>query len=306
MTTRNENVRAVLNDAARRLVDAVGMEVGGAARVEALALMREATGAADNANVIAEEGRTLGDAERERFCAMLARRLRGEPVAYILGRREFYGRDFLTDGSVLIPRPETELLVELALSRRVSPAVAAGEGGEGVRVLDLGCGSGAVGLSIFLEAGRVEGAECEVVLTDASPDALATARRNAARLGAGEGNGLHFRLGDFYGAVAGEGWGFGLIVCNPPYVASGDACLTRGDLRFEPRLALESGSDGFSALRVVIGGAMNFLTAGGRLLVEHGATQGAECRRLALAAGFAEVETVRDLAGLERATTGIA
>ena len=293
MTTRSESVRAALDDATRRLGEVVGRDAG---RVEAMALMREATGAADNAKVIAEEGRGLDEGERGRFCAMVARRLRGEPVAYILGRREFYGREFLTDESVLIPRPETELLVELGLSLCVAPAL---KRGERVRVLDLGCGSGAAGLSIFLEAASLR---CEVVLTDASREALAMARRNAVRLGAEDGAG--FRLGDFYGAVA-EEERFGLIVCNPPYVASGDACLRRGDLRFEPRVALEAGTDGLSALRVVIGGAARFLTRGGRLMVEHGATQGAECRRLALAAGFARVETFCDLGGLERVTTGV-
>ena len=277
-----------LADATRRLRRDVG---DGAARVEALALMRLATGFKDSAKVIAEDARELDAATREKFMSALERRLRGEPIAYILGRREFYGRDFLTNPSALIPRPETELLVDLALTRRIAPAASA------INVLDLGTGSGVAGISIFLEsANSVRG----MTLTDNNEEALALARKNARRLGA---NGLDFRAGNFYRAVAGER--FDLIVCNPPYIAEGDECMTRGDLRFEPRGALAAGADGFSALRIVIGGAADFLAPAGRLIVEHGAEQGLECRRLAQAAGLTEVETVRDLAGLERATTGV-
>ena len=287
-TTRNETVRDFLTDATRRLRRDVG---DGTARVEALALMRLATGFKDNAKVIAEDARELDAATREKFMSALERRLRGEPIAYVLGRREFYGRDFLTNPSALIPRPETELLVDLALTRRIAPAASA------INILDLGTGSGVAGISIFLESANSVG---RMTLTDNDESALALARENARRLGA---NSLDFRAGDFYRAVAGER--FDLIVCNPPYIAEGDECMTRGDLRFEPRGALAAGADGFSALRVVIGGAADFLAPAGRLIVEHGAEQGTECRRMAQAAGLTDVETVRDLAGLERATTGI-
>ena len=281
-------IRDFLADATRRLRRDVG---DGAARIEALALMRLATGFKDSAKVIAEDARELDAATREKFMSALERRLRGEPIAYILGRREFYGRDFLTNPSALIPRPETELLVDLALTRRIAPAASA------INVLDLATGSGVAGISIFLEsANSVRG----MTLTDNNEAALALARKNARRLGA---NGLDFRAGNFYRAVAGER--FDLIVCNPPYIAEGDECMTRGDLRFEPRGALAAGADGFSALRIVIGGAADFLAPAGRLIVEHGAEQGLECRRLAQAAGLTEVETVRDLAGLERVTTGV-
>ena len=163
------------------------------------------------------------------------------------------------------------------------------------RVLDLGTGCGAAGISLCLEAGDAKG---EFVLTDRDELALEVARRNAARLGA---EGLRFRRGDFYRAVADDGR-FDLSVCT----AAGADRLGVGDLRFEPRGALVAGADGFSALRAVIGGAPGFLRPGGRLMVEHGASQGAECRRLATAAGLTEVATVRDLAGLERTTTGTA
>ena len=287
-TTRNETVRDFLTDATRRLRRDVG---DGTARVEALALMRLATGFKDNAKVIAEDARELDAATREKFMSALERRLRGEPIAYVLGRREFYGRDFLTNPSALIPRPETELLVDLALTRRIAPAASA------INVLDLATGSGVAGISIFLESAN---SVRRMTLTDNDESALALARENARRLGA---NGLDFRAGDFYRAVAGER--FDLIVCNPPYIAEGDECMTRGDLRFEPRGALAAGADGFSALRVVIEGAADFLAPAGRLIVEHGAEQGLGCRRMAQAAGLTGVETVRDLAGLERATTGI-
>ena len=303
MTATRNNIGALLADAAGRLrelgaVGVVGADAG-CARVEALALMRKALEVGDNAMVLARDDECPDAESAGKFATMLARRLRGEPVAYILGRREFYGRDFMTDSRALIPRPETELLVELGVGFL--------RGRGRARVLDLGTGCGAVGLSIFLEtAGEV----CRMVLTDNDSSALDLARLNASRLGVVGGvGGVDFRLGDFYKAVdgakkreGGEGGAFDLIVCNPPYISEGDACLLRGDLRFEPRGALASGADGLSALRTVICGAPDFMRAGGCLIVEHGAEQGADCRRMALASGFASAETIRDLAGLERAT----
>ena len=290
MTSSSDTIGFLLTDAAGRLAG----ENRAAARIEALALMRTATGFSDNAAVLAREREAPSARARDAFELNLQRRLRGEPMAYVLGRREFYGREFLINSAVLIPRPETELLVELGLdflSKRESESESA------LRILDLGTGSGVIGISLRLESGD---ANCEWVLTDNNKAALEVARENAAKLGA---NGLEFRTGDFYDAVRNSGR-FDLIVCNPPYVAEDDECLRTGDLRFEPRAALASGVDGFSALRIVIGRAPEFLNPTGKLMAEHGAGQGAECRRLAEEAGLTEVETVRDLAGLERVTVG--
>ena len=263
---------------------------GGAARADALALMRNALGFSDNAQVIANDNLEMDSVAREKFQAGLQRRMRGEPTAYILGRREFYGREFLVNPSVLIPRPETELLVDLALEFLRDRNLKGGGGG-GV-VLDLAAGSGAVGISIALEH-----PECEVALADLDAAALEVARENAKRLGAANAS---FRTGDFFAAV-GAAERFDLLVCNPPYVAESDSRLA-GDLRFEPRLALAAGADGLAALRIVIRGAADVLRPGGRMILEHGASQGAACRALATAAGLAEAKTFRDLAGLERAT----
>ena len=265
---------------------------GGAARADALALMRNALGFSDNAQVIANDRLEMDSVAREKFQADLQRRMRGEPTAYILGRREFYGREFLVNPSVLIPRPETELLVDLALEFLRDRNLKEGGGGG---ILDLATGSGAVGISIALEH-----PECEVALADLDAAALAVARENAKRLGAANAS---FRTGDFFAAV-GDAERFDLLVCNPPYVAESDSRLA-GDLRFEPRLALAAGADGLAALRIVIRGAADVLRPGGRMILEHGASQGAACRALAAAAGLAEAKTFRDLAGLERATCAV-
>lgn len=260
----------------------------GVSRTDALALTRAALGFRDNAQVIAGDDLELDSAAREKILSHMRRRMAGEPTAYILGRREFYGREFVVSPAVLIPRPETELLAELALEFLRGKKTAG-------RILELATGSGAVGVSVALESPG-----CAAVMTDNDSAALAVARENAKRLGAAN---VLFRLGDFYRAVGGLGR-FDLLVCNPPYVAESDACLGLGDLCFEPRSALAAGADGLESLRVVIGGAAAVLRPGGRMIVEHGATQGAACRALAARAGFAKVETFRDLAGLERATAG--
>jgi len=211
----------------------------------------------------------------------IARRHAGEPVAYLTGHREFWGLDLEVTPAVLVPRPETELLVELALARMPDHA----------EVLDLATGSGAIGLA--LAGARLD---CRVTATDVDVDALALARRNAARLGIA----LEFARSDWYQALAGRT--FHLIVSNPPYVASGDPHLAA--LSFEPASALVAGADGLDALRVVIAGAPTHLVRGGRLIVEHGYDQGGAVRALFWTAGFRDVATHRDLAGVERATLG--
>jgi len=223
------------------------------------------------------------------FRAMAARRNAGEPVAYILGEREFYGRSFQVGPDVLIPRPETELLVELALARLAPDSTA--------RVLDLGTGSGAIAVTLACERKNIE-----VTGVDASPAALAVARANSARLAPGAA--LRLIESDWFGAVAGER--FDLIVGNPPYVAQDDAHLAQGDLRHEPRGALAAGPAGLDALQRICAAAPRHLQPGAWLLLEHGYDQGAACRRLLQEAGFREVLTWRDLAGIERVSGGMA
>ena len=269
------------------------------ARIEARALLRECAGAGmDDAGLIAGDDREADAATRGKFAGMVSRRVSGEPVAYILGRREFYGREFAVSPSVLIPRPETELLVEFALGKLSDGEKILGGGG-GVKVLDLGTGCGVVGISVALERPG-----WDVVLSDRCADALEVARCNAERLGAGN---VSFRLGDCFEAPedGSDSLLFDLIVCNPPYVSEGDPCLDVGDLRFEPRGALVSGADGLGMLRKVVWGAGAFLKVGGWLAVEHGAGQGGDVRGLMGGAGFGEVRTGRDLGGWERVTGGL-
>jgi release factor glutamine methyltransferase len=232
-----------------------------------------------------------GDAEltveqAKTFDALARRRHNGEPVAYLTGRREFYGLDLEITPEVLIPRSETELLVELALMR-MGKADAA-------RVLDLGSGSGAVALAIASQrpAARVLGA-------DVSPAAVALARRNAERL---QIPNAEFIESDWFDSVPRAD--FELIVANPPYVAEKDPHLIEGDLRFEPAGALRGGVDGLRAIRAIVGKAGGYLASSGWLLFEHGFNQAETVQALLRDAGFADVQSRRDLAGIPRVTFG--
>jgi len=218
--------------------------------------------------------------------ALFARRRAGEPVAYITGWREFYGLALRVTPDVLIPRPETELLVELALER-LSPE-------EPGRVLELGTGSGAIAVALASERPGLA-----IVATDVSEAALALARRNARDHGAE----IAFVLSDWFDALGPEQ--FDLIVSNPPYVAAGDAHLERGDLRFEPRLAVLGGEDGLACIREIAARAQNRLRPGGSLLMEHGYDQGDRCVELLGALGYTEVADFNDLAGLPRVCAGV-
>ena len=237
-------------------------------------------------HLIAHNEQVLSAAEHERFSALVARRVAGEPLAYITGEREFFSRSFHVTPAVLIPRPETELLVELGLERLPAHAKAS--------VLDLGTGSGCIAISIALARGGVR-----VTATDRSADALAVARGNCHRLGASN---VEFVQSSWFDSRSNRR--FDLIVSNPPYVAQGDAHLTQGDLRFEPSTALSSGDDGLADIRVIIKDARTHLTAGGWLLFEHGYDQAARCRELLLNAGLDDVQSWRDLAGIERVSGG--
>jgi len=253
------------------------------ARSETQTLLQHALNV-NRAYLLAHPEQELDAAQTAAYRALLQRRLAGEPIAYILGEREFFGLKFKVSLATLIPRPETELLVYLAL--RHLP--------QGGRVLDLGSGSGAIALSIVHAR-----PDAEVTVVDASIEALAVARENARRLNIVN---TRFVQSDWFARLAGER--FDLIVSNPPYIADGDAHLAQGDLRYEPRSALASGADGLDDLRRIIGGANAHLTAGGWLLLEHGYDQAAAVRDLLLSAGLDGVFSATDLAGIERVSGG--
>ena len=221
-----------------------------------------------------------------RYAALLQRRVAGEPVAYLVGRREFWSLDLEVGPSTLVPRPETELVVELALERL--PAASA------ARVIDLGTGSGAIALAVAKERPRAQ-----LTAVDASAPALAVAQRNAARLGLAQ---VRFLRSDWFSAVRDEV--FDCVLANPPYLAEGDPHLREDSLPFEPVLALTSGQDGFDALRRICKDAPAHLRAGGWLLFEHGLAQGPQARALLEANGFVEVQTWRDLEGRDRVSGG--
>lgn len=220
------------------------------------------------------------------FDRLLQRRLDGEPVAYLFGEREFYGLSFEVGRAVLIPRPETELLVEIALEKTADAARA--------NVLDLGTGSGAIAIALARQQRALS-----ITATDISAEALEIAARNSLRHGTGD---IRWQHSDWFAALAGQT--FDLIVSNPPYVAENDMHLQQGDLRFEPRGALAAGTDGLDAIRIIVAEAATFLAPAGWLMFEHGYEQGERCRELLRHAGFSHVETRRDLAHLERVSLG--
>jgi release factor glutamine methyltransferase len=253
--------------------------------VDAQVLLAHALGR-DRAWLVAHRDDALTAAEADAFFVLAQRRRAGEPVAYLTGVREFWGLPLRVTPAVLIPRPETETLVELALEwlpRAGAP-----------RVLDLGTGSGAIALAIARER-----PDAQVLATDASPEALAVALENRARLGIGNAT---FVESDWYAAVVGAT--FDLVVSNPPYVALADPHLGEGDLRFEPASALVSGVDGLAALRGIVAGARAHLAPGGALAVEHGYDQAERVQALFRDAGFIGIVARRDLAGIPRVVAG--
>ncbi len=233
--------------------------------------------------LITQSERVLTDAEAAALAGLVERRTSGEPIAYIVGKREFFGLDFAVNSAVLIPRPDTELLVELALEYLPPQG----------RALDMGTGSGAIAVAIAHTR-----RDAAVTALDVSAAALAVARANAQANGAT----VHFVQSDWFDALGSEV--FDLIASNPPYIASGDSHLARGDLRFEPLDALTDRADGLSALRTITQGAAAHLVPHGWLLMEHGYDQAEQVRQLLQEHGYTEVQSWRDLAGIERASGG--
>lgn len=255
-------------------------------RLEAEVLLAHVLGV-DRAALLARPEAALAAEERRRFEALVARRAQGEPVAYLTGRREFWSMDFEVSRDVLIPRPETERLVEAALERISVRAPA--------RVADLGTGCGAIALALARERPRAT-----IVATDLSRRALEVARRNLRRNGIGN---VRLLACDWFDAI--DAAAFDLIVSNPPYVADSDPHLRRGDLPREPRLALAGGPDGLDAIRVIVAGASRRLADDGALMLEHGFDQGAAVRRLLESAGFRQCFTLKDYAGHDRVSGGV-
>ena len=241
----------------------------------------------DRSHLLAHADEAPGAQAAQRFETLIAARIQGEPVAYLTSKREFWSLALRVTPATLIPRPETELLVEQALERVPTGAV--------WPILDLGTGSGAIALALASELPA-----CKLTATDASVGALDIARANAGALGI---KNVEFMTGDWFAPLAGRR--YRLIVSNPPYVEAADSHLTEGDVRFEPRSALASGADGLTDIRRIIAGAPAHLETGASLLLEHGWRQGEAVRELMREAGFRNVTTYSDPAGHERVSAGV-
>lgn len=227
----------------------------------------------------------LSAAQETQFTELLARRKRGEPVAHLTGEREFWSLPLYVSAATLIPRPDTECLVEQALAR-----LPAGP----CRILDLGTGTGAIALALASER-----PDCQVTALDVMPDAVALAKRNVERLGL---HNVQVLQSSWFTGVAGQS--FGMIVSNPPYIDEHDPHLIQGDVRFEPLTALVAADEGLADIEHIITTARQHLVPGGWLLIEHGWTQGQAVRERFLQAGYADTETCGDYGGNDRLTLG--
>jgi len=277
-------IKDVLQQHSKQLEAALNLD-SSSARIEVQCLL-QAVLQVNRAWLLTHPEQSLAADQHSRYMALLERRLGGEPIAYLLGEREFYGLTFKVSPTTLIPRPETELLVELALQRIPQQGA--------WRVLDLGTGSGAIALSIAHARPNAE-----VVAVDASAAALEVAQFNTHRLALGN---VRMVRSDWFSALHGEH--FDIIVSNPPYIAAGDAHLALGDVRFEPRTALASGTDGLEDIRRITAHAKAHLNVDGWLLFEHGYDQAAPVRALLQQAGFEGIFSARDLSGIERVSGG--
>lgn len=279
------NIQETLAQAQHQLASALSLPAS-EARIEAQLLLRRALGNISHAQLLMVDRESMPQVQAEGFGEMLQRRLAGEPVAYILGQREFYGLILSVSPDVLIPRADTETLVEAALARIPEQ--------QSFHTLDLGTGSGAIALAIASQRSL-----SKVTAVDASLLALQVAKHNAEALRLAN---VQLLLSDWFAAVAGEI--FDVIVSNPPYIAANDPHLAQGDLRFEPAMALASGADGLDDIRRIVSAAPHFLKPGGWLMLEHGYDQAPAVRQLLEENGLIEVGSEKDLAGIERVTLG--
>jgi release factor glutamine methyltransferase len=273
-------------DCADRSISALLAQAAGrlgthAARLEAEILLAACLDK-PRSHLFAWPERLVDPGRQQRFTALVSRRAAGEPIAYLLGEREFWSLSLTVTPQTLIPRHETETLVALALEKMPVNAP--------LRIADLGTGTGAIALAIARERPRAE-----VIASDVSLNALCVARDNAARLGLGN---VHFAGVSWCRALATAAFDF--ILSNPPYVAEGDPHLEQGDLRFEPRMALAAGPEGMDALCRIVAGAHDRLRRNGWLIVEHGYNQGERVMQLMRAQGFREISDHADTAGLSR------
>ncbi|MCJ7452014.1 MAG: peptide chain release factor N(5)-glutamine methyltransferase [Steroidobacteraceae bacterium] len=275
-------IRALVDEGAARLA-----RVADNPRVEAEILLAAALARPRSYLAAHADSQVLDCEATDRFEAYVTRRALGEPVAYILGEKEFWSLPLAVAPGVLIPRPETELLVERALAH-LPP-------GTDLEALDLATGSGAIALAIASERPA-----CRMTATDLSQVAIGIARQNARRLHLDR---VEFLAGSWYEPV--EGRDFDLIASNPPYISNDDPRVEREVRRFEPHAALYAGPTGLEALAAIVEGALRHLRPGGWLVLEHGDTQGEPVRALLTHAGFDGVHTHRDLAGRERCTEGV-
>lgn len=276
-------VAPLLDAATARIAAANGLDRR-EARLEARVLAAHAW-SVDAAWLIAHDTDGLSDAQIAAFQTLLAQRLKGRPIAYVQGKKEFYGRMFKVTPDVLIPRPETELLVEAALNYlgKNRPA----------QVLDICTGSGCIAVSLALER-----PDCSVTAADISAPALVIAKENAHNLHA-QVRLLQSDLFDSLGDAR-----FDLIISNPPYISAADPHLSQGDIRFEPAMALSAGPEGMDILKPLVRSAPDHLLPGGWLMLEHGWDQEDSCRALLVESGFMEVRCLHDLAGHGRVTLG--
>ena len=282
--TVSTNLGTLLASGARRLRTGTSAAVAANASLEAGLLLAHALGTT-RARLLSHPDSPVEPAAEQRYRALLERRALGEPLAYLTGAREFWSLPLRITPAVLVPRPETELLVERALALgNVAQA----------RIAELGTGSGAVALALASERPH-----WRVTATELSAEALAVARANAAQLAL---SGIDFRQGSWFEPLAEER--FDLILSNPPYIASDDPALDEPSLMHEPRLALTPGADALACLRSIARGAPQHLRTGGWLLLEHGTAQGAALRNELVLAGLRSVRSHHDLAGHERVTEG--
>ena len=284
MLVLSNSIQNILSRDTLKLSSELALEAS-SARIEVQCLLQQVL-QVQRVYLLAHAERILDDAEFGAYSALLQRRLQGEPVAYILGEREFFGLNLKVTPATLIPRPDTELLVELAVQRIPRDQQSA--------VLDLGTGSGAIALAIAHSC-----PQAEVLACDASAAALGVAEENASALKLAN---VRFLQSNWYKALREQN--FSLIVSNPPYIANNDPHLTQGDVRFEPASALSSGADGLDDIRHIIAHAHAHLLPGGRLLLEHGYDQAARVRDLLQDAGFEGVFSACDLSGIERVSGG--